>query len=160
MKKNKFLGSVVIFSLGSMIMNGLIVYFILISRNQTGFSLESISLHTKSPVGISLYAALVLTIFFSAIYFAIAKMESKKAGIVHPTSLLQGSFWPDVFVIVLQNSIFAFGLIVIIIELLQTQLPFGAVGIVTASAIAGFISFVITGMTLYTTFDTILSKNQ
>ncbi|NOU47215.1 MAG: hypothetical protein HOO86_09155 [Bacteroidales bacterium] len=158
MKQKYILSSVIPYSLISLIMNGLIVYFILDSRNQIEFSLESISLHAKSPLGISMYVAMILTIILSAISFLFLKKAEKKSGSMQADTLLSGGFWPEIFVIVLRNSIFAFGLIILLIELVQTRLPFGSVSLVSASALAGFISLVITGLTLYSTIDTILSK--
>lgn len=160
MKQKYIISSVIPYSLISLIMNGLIVYFILNSRNQIEFSLESISLHAKSPLGISMYVSMILTIFLSAISISFLKKAEKKSGSIQSNSLLNGSFWPDIFVVVLRNSIFAFGLIILLFELVQTRLPFGSVSLGFASAIAGFISLVITGLTLYSTIDTILSKNQ
>jgi hypothetical protein len=159
MRQKYIIGSVIPFSLGSMIINGLIVYFIMYSRNQTEFSLESISLQNNSLLGISLYIALILTILFASISFSLLKNAVMKADNFQSAPLLFKSFWPDVFVIVLRNAIFSFGLLVLVIELIQTQIHFGIVGLVSASVISGFLSFIITGITLNTTFDSILSKN-
>lgn len=158
MRQKYILASVIPFSLGSMIINGLIVYFIMYSRNQSEFSLESISLQNKSLLGVSLYIALILTILFAAISFSLLKRAIDKADNFQSKPLLFNSFWPDVFVIVLRNAIFSFGLLVLVIELIQTQIQFGIVGLGMASVISGFLSLVITVITLNTTFDSILSK--
>ncbi len=157
MRQKYIIGAVIPFSLGSMILNGLINYLILLSRNQSEFSLESMSLHAKSPLGVSLYMALLLTILFSAIAFTLLKNATQKTG-MESNPLLLRSFWPDVFVIVLRNAIFSFGLIILILELVQTQVQFSFVNIITASFIAAFMALAITGTTLFSTFDSILSN--
>jgi len=160
MKQKYILGSVILFSLGSLILNGLITYFILKSWSSQLFSLDCISLKSNSLMGVSMYPAMVITILFSFVSFIFLKRIAGMKEIVAFKQLQTLDYWPDVFVMSLRNAIFAFGLILILVSLGINRLGDVELNTMPASIIGGFFALVLTGITLYATFDSLLSKKS
>ncbi len=126
-----------------------LVFFFLINHTGVRFNFGQFSLRSDNPFTILLFASLVLSIIFPYTGIFVLKTKGQK---------LKLELWPDVFTLILRQSVFAFGLIVILLALFSKQLlDFQPSYAFSAGITAGIAAF-ITAYTFQTVADECVKK--
>jgi hypothetical protein len=133
-------------SIGGMLLNLLVYFLITGNGHDQGLSMDTIRLSADNHFSIILFSGLIFSILLPFLAFSLFKKRSKD-------SWTKFSVWPDIFTIILKKAIFSFGLIIVIVAMIQNQIDGFQPGFAISTLIAALIGLFMTAFTLYSTLD-------
>lgn len=148
MTKSPFSAWFYLTSISGMLLNLLIYFLITGNGHDQGISMDTIRLNADNHFSIILFSALIFSILLPLLAFSLVKKHSKEFW-------TKFTIWPDIFTIILKKAIFSFGLIIVLLALIQNQMERYQPGFAVSMLIAAMIGLFMTAFTLYSTLDTL-----
>jgi hypothetical protein len=135
-------------SIAGMLLNLLVYFLITGNGHDQGITMDAIRLSADNHFSIILFSGLIFSILLPFLAFSLFKKRSKDSW----TKL---AVWPDIFTILLKNAIFSFGLIIVILAMIQNQTGILQPDFAVSTLIAAMMGLFMTAFTLYSTLDSL-----